>query len=287
MPEQKQYLDITGLTELVKKSKEAFTNASIGSEDGAKSTILNAAIGGSMSYKPSTGKTSTVSVSSGADNAVSAKVMMQVKDSETQDGSTIYGSDTGFFYHKGTELTSDALDEILTKRSVQDMVSGGDLSNVVTQDEIADMATKTDVERDYAKKTEIEDMATNTEVEQNYAKKEQVTSDIASAKEETLGEVKTLIAGVYTPKGSSTFSALPQPSQDNLGFVYNVSEQFTTDSKFETEGETFPAGTNVVVVSVDDAYKYDVFTGELDLSNYVQDTDITIISNEDIDRLFV
>ena len=268
MAEQKQYLDITGLTELVAKSKEAFTNASLeGEEPGDRATLRNYDSGGMMSYRPATGKSGLVSVDSGKNSAAGAKVMMRIQDNETKDGHILYGNDNGFFYHKGTSIAPDELDEILTKRSVQDMVSGGDLSNVVTQDEIADMATK-------------------TEVEQDYAKKEQVTSDIADAKEETLGEVKTMITGLYTPKGSSTFSALPQPSQDNLGFVYNISEQFTTDDKFETEGETFPAGTNVVVVSIDDSYKYDVFTGELDLSNYVQSTDIAAITNGEIDALF-
>ena len=254
-----KYLDEVGLIELVKKSKEAFTNASLKGEDGGTATIRNYTSGGMIAYRPETGKASFVSVDSGTSSAAGAKVMMRVQDNATKDGHILYGNDTGFYYHKGTSIAPDALDEVLTKREVTDMVTTGD---------IADMATK-------------------TEVAEEYATKDQVQSDIKAAKEEVAEQTKTLITGTYTPKGSSTLAELPDPSEENLGSVYNMSEQFTTDNKFNTPGESFPAGTNVVVVEdPEGTYKYDVFSGEVDLSGYLQEADITSITNEEIDALF-
>lgn len=56
-----------------------------------------------------------------------------------------------------------------------------------------------------------------------------------------------------------------------LGNVYNVTDAFTTTANFvEGAGNKYPKGTNVVVVKVGDAYKYDVLAGFVDLSGYVE-----------------
>ena len=67
------------------------------------------------------------------------------------------------------------------------------------------------------------------------------------------------------------FAELPSLSESILGNVYNVTDAFTTTNNFvEGAGNKYPKGTNVVVVKVGDAYKYDVLAGFVDLSGYVE-----------------
>lgn len=79
--------------------------------------------------------------------------------------------------------------------------------------------------------------------------------------EEMDEKIAESIASLYKIQGSCTFEGLPTPDKEHLGFVYNVTESFTTDDRFINEGEAHVAGTNVVVVNHDDGYKYDVLTG--------------------------
>ena len=73
---------------------------------------------------------------------------------------------------------------------------------------------------------------------------------------------------VYQPGGSYAFASLPAPAAGTLGFVYDVTDDFTTTSDFrEGAGIDYPAGTNVAVVntgtSLSPVYKYDVLMGNL------------------------
>ena len=56
--------------------------------------------------------------------------------------------------------------------------------------------------------------------------------------------------GAYKVRGNSTFANLPSVMTENMnGYVYNVTDDFTTDSRFvEGAGKKYPAGTNVVIV---------------------------------------
>lgn len=78
------------------------------------------------------------------------------------------------------------------------------------------------------------------------------------------------LADVYKPQGSVTFANLPAtPNESNYGYVWNISDDFTTDSRFlEGAGKACPAGTNVGVIEQDSAYYYDIFGAFVDLSNY-------------------
>ena len=80
------------------------------------------------------------------------------------------------------------------------------------------------------------------------------------------------IASTYVPQGSIPFSELPETlSKDNLGYMWDISDNFTTDSRFiEGAGKQYSAGTNVGVIEQNGAYYYDVFGNFVDLSNYVQ-----------------
>jgi len=83
--------------------------------------------------------------------------------------------------------------------------------------------------------------------------------------------IDAAIASVYKPAGSVAFASLPNPAKSLLGNVYDVTDAFTTDSKFVNSGQSYPAGTNVVVINTSGStYKYDVLAGFVDLSGYQQ-----------------
>ena len=87
----------------------------------------------------------------------------------------------------------------------------------------------------------------------------------------TKDEINAKISAVYKPAGAVAFAELPSLSESILGNVYNVTDAFTTTANFvEDAGNKYPKGTNVVVVKVVDAYKYDVLAGFVDLSGYVE-----------------
>ena len=162
------------------------------------------------------------------------------------------------------------------------------LENYVTETAIEDMLTKTEAESTYAKETAIEGMLTKIEASSTYVNNEKLTSQLQSQKTELQQEINEQISTVYKPQGSASFESLTRPpTKDMLGYVYNMTEQFTTDTNFlEGASHSYPAGTNIVVVSDLDTYKYDVLSGTLDLSEYVKETEITAIANEQIESLF-
>ena len=80
------------------------------------------------------------------------------------------------------------------------------------------------------------------------------------------------LADVYKLQGSVTFANLPAtPNESNYGYVWNISDDFTTDSRFlEGAGKACPAGTNVGVIEQDGVYYYDILGAFMDLSNYAE-----------------
>lgn len=87
----------------------------------------------------------------------------------------------------------------------------------------------------------------------------------------TKTEVDGMISSVYKPAGSVAFASLPTLASGVLGNVYNVTDAFTTTADFvEGAGNSYPAGTNVVVIEpTSGTYKFDVLAGFVDLSGYV------------------
>lgn len=84
------------------------------------------------------------------------------------------------------------------------------------------------------------------------------TIDTVKAQMETL---KMAVSSVYVPAGSVVFEELPEANGENLGKVYNIINEFTTDNRFlEGEGVKTAAGTNVVIVSLGDGYGYDLLS---------------------------
>lgn len=87
-------------------------------------------------------------------------------------------------------------------------------------------------------------------------------------------------ARIYKVAGSKAFADLGNPSVNTVGFVYSITDDFTTDNRFiDGAGENFPAGTNVVgIVDVDastgtETYWWDTLSGFVDLSGYLLKTD--------------
>lgn len=112
------------------------------------------------------------------------------------------------------------------------------------------------------------------------------------SKTEVDNKVSAALTSAIVPKGTVAFASLPTPAKANLGYMYNVSDAFTTDSRFiEGTGKIYAAGANVYVVAVTTGesteYKFDVFMGFVDLSGYQTKADMPgAATNNDIDAMF-
>lgn len=100
--------------------------------------------------------------------------------------------------------------------------------------------------------------------------------------------VGTKMASALIYKGSVTFANLPALSAENVGHVYNITDEFFTNENFlEGEGHSYAAGQNVAIATVSDGvYRYDVLAQPIDLSGYVQTEDMHEITNEELDVLW-
>lgn len=106
---------------------------------------------------------------------------------------------------------------------------------------------------------------------------------VESALAELLGKIQALPSSIV-PKGTKAFAGL-NPATDlaaaNVGFMWNISDAFTTTADFaEGAGHSIPAGANVYVANVGTAetpsYKYDIFQGMYDLSGYALKSEMSI-----------
>lgn len=122
----------------------------------------------------------------------------------------------------------------------------------------------------------VEDL--QTEVGQLQTAVDGINTELANKADtnDVYAKIDAAISGVYTPTGSSDFANLPTPGANNLGDVIIVNDGFTTDDKFVTPGQEYPAGTNVVVVktgSNPDTYKYETLSTAVDLTDYLTKTE--------------
>lgn len=114
-----------------------------------------------------------------------------------------------------------------------------------------------------------------------------MNSAIGAAKTEMQSAINAAVSSVYEPKGSAAFASLPALAAGMVGDVYNVTDAFTTTASFvEGAGKKYPAGTNVVCVSDGDSQKWDVLSGMVDLSGYVQGSDLEAVTTTEIDAMF-
>ena len=108
------------------------------------------------------------------------------------------------------------------------------------------------------------------------------------SKTEVDNKISAALTSAIVPKGTVTYANLPTPAKANLGYMYNVSDAFTTDARFvDGASKKYAAGANVYVVAVTTGgsteYKFDVFMGFVDPSGYQMPDAAT---NEDIDAMF-
>lgn len=88
--------------------------------------------------------------------------------------------------------------------------------------------------------------------------------------QQTLTAADLGLADVYKPQGGIEFADLPAtPNSSNYGFVWNITDSFTTDSRFiEGAGHEYAAGTSVGVIQQNNTYYYSVLGSLADLSDY-------------------
>ena len=107
----------------------------------------------------------------------------------------------------------------------------------------------------------------------------------------TKTEIDNKISTVYKPQGNIAFENLPTPSAATLGYVYNVTNAFTTSSETFVEGadKVYPAGTNVVVVAEgttgSETYKFDALAGFVDLSPYATKAETAVATTAQIQEI--
>ena len=107
-------------------------------------------------------------------------------------------------------------------------------------------------------------------------------------KEQTDSKINSKIASAYKPGGTKTLATLPSLTADNLGFVYNMSADFTTTADFvEGAGKKFKAGVDVGIVNIgtdeNPTYKYNVLAGFVDTDKYdahVENTDVHVTTTD-------
>lgn len=60
------------------------------------------------------------------------------------------------------------------------------------------------------------------------------------------------LGGAYTFRGSSAFASIPAtPTAAEIGYVWNITDAFTTDARFvEGAGKDYPEGSNVAVADL-------------------------------------
>lgn len=117
--------------------------------------------------------------------------------------------------------------------------------------------------------------STSTNPVQNKVVKSYVDTKVSGLQtaDQVQAAISSAITGVYTPKGSIAFASLPTAAAGNKGWVYNVSDAFTTTAAFvEGAGHSYGAGTNVVCVDAGSgSYKWDVLAGTVDLTELTAD----------------
>lgn len=191
----------------------------------------------------------------------------------------------------GTALTpvNKAVDvEVPTKTS--DLTNDGDgESNYATEEYVAENGGKIDVIKvngtaqaitnkavDIAVPTKTSDLNNDSDFQTDTEVATAIDTALANGtdpyqtKSEVEAEINSKISGAYKPQGSVAFASLPALSANIEGYVYNVTDAFTTTADFvEGAGHRHSAGTNVVCVEHGTGvYKWDCLTGAVDLSAY-------------------
>lgn len=183
-------------------------------------------------------------------------------------------------YYKKSEVYTKAEVDGKGFLVASDIANKADKATTLAGYGISDAYTKTETNSQID--TKIANKANKSTTLSGYG----ITDAYTKTETYSKSEVDGKLSAVYKPAGNSTFANLPTPSASNLGNVYSMTEAFTTDERFIASVPTeYPIGTNVVVVQVDDAYYFDVLAGFIDLSNYMEFSDMVAITTQEIDEL--
>lgn len=95
--------------------------------------------------------------------------------------------------------------------------------------------------------------------------------------------INAKISSTYKAGGSIAFANLPSLTSAHEGFVYDISDDFTTTADFvEGAGKNYQAGTNVAIINVgtiqSPTFKYDVMAGFVDLSPFARSADLASVA---------
>lgn len=89
-------------------------------------------------------------------------------------------------------------------------------------------------------------------------------------------KINAKISSVYKPGGSLDYPDKSKLSEENVGRVYDIRNEFTTDSDFaNTISGVYPAGTNIVVLEQDGQYKFGTLSGFIDTSSFAKTTEVS------------
>lgn len=141
-------------------------------------------------------------------------------------------------------------------------------------------------EGDNAAKTYAEEKASAAETAAKSHAETKASEAQAAAKTYTDEQIAAKIASAYKAAGTYAYADLPTPSAETEGYVYNISDAFTTDEDFvEGAGKTYGIGTNLVVVEVSEGvFKYDVLAMSFD--GFVQEADIEEFTSDEITTIW-
>lgn len=165
------------------------------------------------------------------------------------------------------------------------------------QPDTSEFLTEDDLDG-YAKTTEVEGMIeeAQTECESTMdtkigtAKGEisgTIDQKVGAAKTELQAEIASAVASAIEYKGSVAFDALPALTGLEVGDLYNVTTDGTTDANWaEGEGKKVAAGTNVAVIDVSGTKKWDAMSLAFDPTGLVKTSDIEAISTTEIDEMW-
>lgn len=158
---------------------------------------------------------------------------------------------------------------------------------------ITDAYTKSEIDgRGYLTASDISGKADKSTTLAGYG----ITDAYTKSEVYTKEEINARTSAALRFGGSILFSELPEATANNVGFVFNIEDSFTIDERFVdyvegAEAVPYPIGTNVSIIAVEGAeghhtYMYDVTSGFMDLSPYMKKTDMTAITNGEIDSIF-
>lgn len=162
-------------------------------------------------------------------------------------------------------------DELAKKADAATTIAGYGITDAYTKGEVNDELDKKADKATTVAGYGITDAYTKTEV---YTRGEADTA-IKNA-------VDIAVAGVYKVKGSIAFAEATLEGQVE-GNVYNITDAFTTTADFvEGAGVKYPAGTNIVAVTVGESLKWDVMAGTYDFSDFLMKDDIRSLTEDEI-----